>query len=65
MAGAVRWGPCCFCGQDIEPVEPDPCRVTVTTAGDKWQVWFCHGTCFRERLAEMPDNLGFFDPAHF
>jgi hypothetical protein len=62
---AIKWGPCCFCAGQIKPTSPDPCRVTVTTAEGKWQVWFCHGRCFRERLAETPDNPGFFDPAHF
>jgi hypothetical protein len=68
---AVVFGPCCFCGKSIEehaPEEnaPDPCRITVETAGGKWQVWFCHAACFRERLSNSPDlPLGFLDPAHF
>jgi hypothetical protein len=61
----VAFGPCCFCGRDIEGSGTDPCRVTVETSKGKWQVWFCHGACFRERLATLPDNPSFFDPAHF
>lgn len=57
----VGWGPCCFCGQPIADSEHNPCRVTVETRKEKWQVWFCHAECFRSRLA--PDTL--FEPAHF
>jgi hypothetical protein len=40
--------------------------VTVETVGGKWQVWFCHSPCFRDRLAASPeDSPGFFDPVHF
>jgi hypothetical protein len=62
---AILFGPCCFCGKDIEQHGTDPCRITVETAAGNWQVWFSHGACFRVRLAEFPDNPGFFDPAHF
>ena len=61
----ILFGPCCFCGQDIEPIGPDPCSVLVTTDSDKQQVWWCHGQCFRDRLATLPNAEGFFDPAHF
>ena len=61
----TRWGPCCFCGGDIEKSESDPCRVNVSTAQEKWQVWFCHGDCFKERLAKLPEAPGLFEPAHF
>jgi hypothetical protein len=61
----VAFGPCCFCGKAIEKHGQDPCSVTVHTAGGKWQAWFCHGACFRARLAELPDHPGFFEPAHF
>jgi hypothetical protein len=61
----VTFGPCCFCGDQIEKRGPDPCGVTVETAAGKWQVWSCHGACFKERLAALPDHPGFFDPAHF
>src|SRR5262249_598710 len=61
----VSFGPCCFCGKDIGPTEIDPCRVTVETSSTKWQVWHCHARCFRERLAELPDQPGLLNPAHF
>ena len=61
----IKFGPCCFCGKDIEGRPPDPCSVSVETAGGKWQVWSCHGACFKERLTNLPDHPGFFDPAHF
>jgi len=43
----------------------DPCRVTVETTAGKWQVWTCHGNCFRARLFEHADHPGLFEPAHF
>jgi hypothetical protein len=62
----ATFGPCCLCGRDIEPRDPDPCRITVETAGGQWQVWFCHAECFKERLTTPPGFPdGFFDPAHF
>jgi hypothetical protein len=61
----TKFGPCCFCGKDVEENETDPCRITVENAKGKWQVWSCHGACFRKRLIELPEHPGFFDPAHF
>ena len=62
----VQFGPCCFCGREIEGSDVDPCSVTVTTSGEYWQVWSCHGACFRERLlSQYEEYEGFFDPAHF
>ena len=29
--------------------------MTVTTAQNRWQVWKCHGECFRTRLIELPE----------
>ena len=58
----VKWGPCCFCGQGILPTDIDPCHITVETARGKWQVWFCHATCFKNRIADHPMDLS---PAHF
>ena len=59
----VQWGPCCFCGRDVPGTVVDPCSVKVETATKNWQVWFCHASCFKERLANRPDGL--FSPAHF
>ena len=61
----MEWGPCCFCGGGITSNATDPCRITVETTGEKWQVWFCHGQCFKDRLVQTPDLLDFFAPAHF
>ncbi|HYM31590.1 MAG TPA: hypothetical protein VEU47_09840 [Candidatus Cybelea sp.] len=61
----ATFGPCCFCGAPIKEAGTDPCRLTVETAEAKWQVWFCHGECFRARLATLEDNPDFFEPAHF
>ena len=60
---AVAWGPCCFCGKDIQPSDIDPCRVSVETASGKWQVWFCHSACFRDRMD--PGAAVDLSPAHF
>jgi len=61
----VEWGPCCFCGTDIWTTEIDPCRLTVETRSQKWQVWFCHSACFKRMLADPPELKGMFTPAHF
>jgi hypothetical protein len=50
----IVWGPCCFCGEQIAETEIDPCSIAVETAGKKWQTWFCHAKCFRQRLAPIP-----------
>jgi len=61
----IKWGPCCFCGLQIADSAIDPCRVSVETASGKLQWWFCHAKCFKQRLANLPQAPGFFDPAHF
>jgi hypothetical protein len=62
----VVFGPCCFCGQQIESSRTDPCSVVVETADGKVQVWSAHGACFKKRLADpYPDAPGFLDPAFF
>ncbi len=61
----VEWGPCCFCGVLIVTTNIDPCRLTVATVEGKWQVWFCHSSCFKERLSDRPELMGLFSPAHF
>jgi len=61
----ITWGPCCFCGKDIAPTEIDPCNVQVTTQMDRWQMWFCHALCFKQRLAHMPPDGPDLEPAIF
>lgn len=61
----VEGGPCCFCGTNIWGTEIDPCRLTVETRSEKWQVWFCHSACFKRMLADPPELNGMFAPAHF
>ena len=65
IAATVEWGPCCFCGDAIARTGPNPCRLTVETEQEKWQVWFCHAACFKARLVQRPELLGLLDPAHF
>jgi hypothetical protein len=50
----IKWGPCCFCGEQMNKSLVDPCRVTVETASGRWQLWFCHAECFRTRLVDEP-----------
>jgi hypothetical protein len=57
----ISFGPCCLCGGEIAQSDIDPCRLTVETQQEKWQVWFCHGKCFKENLFD-DSNL---EPAHF
>jgi len=59
----VTWGPCCFCGTEIDPSRIDPCRVSVTTTSGKWQVWVCHAACFKERITTGVEVD--LSPAHF
>jgi len=59
----VSWGPCGFCGAEIEATEIDPCSVVVETASTKWQMWFCHAECFKTRL--VTDSYMDLSPAHF
>ena len=47
------FGPCCFCGKDIALTNTDPCRITVETSSEKWQVWFCMLTVLRLRFSNM------------
>jgi hypothetical protein len=61
----VEFGPCCFCGETITASEVDPCRVTVSTKTEKWQVWYCHASCFKGLLTHDPKFMGLFDPAKF
>jgi hypothetical protein len=45
---------CCFCGKRVEQKYPDPCTIVVSTAKEgEWQQWYCHATCFNERLADL------------
>jgi hypothetical protein len=46
----VRFGPCCFCGEDIGDADPDPCSVSVVTSKGKEQIWRCHSACFGAKL---------------
>jgi hypothetical protein len=59
----VRGGPCCFCGEDILSTDTDPCHLTVETARGAWQVWFCHGKCFKDRIVNHSQID--LSPAHF
>jgi hypothetical protein len=57
----IAFGPCCFCGGYITRTEIDPCRLTIETQKEKWQVWFCHAACFKVRLSDDP----MLEPVHF
>jgi hypothetical protein len=65
LADVTFGGQCCLCGNEIEAVGTDPCEVTVTTPDGKWQVWWCHGECFKGAIKDPPNAPGFFAPAHF
>ena len=58
----ISLGPCVFCGEQIAPREIDPCSITVETQAGKWQVWYCHADCFKQRIAKIDFDLS---PAHF
>jgi len=59
----VIFGPCCFCGLQIDQTDIDPCRITVETNKEKWQVWFCHSKCFKDRINKNAEID--LSPAHF
>ena len=59
----VAWGPCVFCGQVIAESGPDPCRITVETSEELWQIWFCHAECFKSRITK--DEGLYLSPEHF
>jgi len=54
LVEVVFGGQCCLCGKEIEATGSDPCEVVVTTAEGKWQTWWCHGQCFKDRLTDPP-----------
>lgn len=56
---------CCFCASPIANNANEPCQLVVTTNSGLWQVWYCHASCFKNRLGSMPDAPDFFSPAHF
>jgi len=58
----IGWGPCCFCGDEIAETEIDPCSITVETSKHEWQIWFCHGECFKSRLVK--ESYMDMTPAH-
>ncbi|MCL4268047.1 MAG: hypothetical protein KJZ72_00810 [Anaerolineales bacterium] len=59
----VCFGLCCFCGEDIISTNIDPCRVTVETVSEKFQIWFCHAECFKNKIFKHPQID--LSPAHF
>lgn len=62
----VRFGGwCCFCAEEMQESEIDPCEVMVTTASGNAQVWWCHAACFKQRITDPTEAPGFFSPAHF
>jgi hypothetical protein len=59
----IGFGPCVFCGKDIAETNTDPCSVNVSTKSGAWQVWKCHGDCYKSRITkDSPMDLS---PAHF
>lgn len=34
---------------------PNPLRLTAETSEGKWQVWFAHAACFKDKLIDPPD----------
>jgi hypothetical protein len=58
---------CCFCGAAVSSDHDDYCSVDVNHRGepDRWQAWWCHGSCFKERLAAPTDAPDLFAPRFF
>ena len=60
---AERWMHKSFRKQQSIRVHLIQRRVTVETAAGRWQVWFSHAECFRNRL--VADPMLDLDPAIF
>ena len=46
---------CCRCNGHIDESATDPCFIRVETKTGAWQMWTCHGDCFKKCLAQPPD----------
>ena len=46
---------CCFCSYGIDPIPPDPCRLTLflndESAPGMQQELFCHASCLKNVIA--------------
>jgi len=53
-----------FCGKQFEETALTLVRLRRNREQER-QTWFSHAACFRERLTDLPEMPGFFEPAHF
>ena len=61
----VKFTRCCFCNGHIEESATGPCFIRVETKTGLWQMWTCHGDCFKRCLTQPPDWPDEFQPVHF
>ena len=61
----VKFTHCCLCNGHIEESATDPCFIRVETKTGLWQMWTCHGDCFKRCLTQPPDWPDEFQPVHF
>lgn len=45
----IECGSYCLCAKDIEARSPDPLRVIAETSDGKWQDWYAHASCFKDK----------------
>ena len=43
----IRFTRCSLCNREIEETATDPCFIRVETKTGAWQMWTCHGACFK------------------
>jgi len=48
---------CCFCGQSITRLGPDPCSLVINSNDGHDQLWHCHAGCFKAKIAKDPPIL--------
>ena len=61
----VKFTRCSLCGSEIEETATDPCFIRVETKTGLWQMWTCHGACFKKCLTKPPEWPDEFAPVHF
>ena len=61
----VGWSPCCFCGENIQKSDIDPCSVQVSAVTGKWQYGSATHSALSQDLAHLRKHSHFLEPAHF
>ncbi len=63
LHGQVTADVCCFCGQSVEPADPERISLAVSWIDggqERTQTWGAHHTCLVERMHPSAANTGPF-----